>query len=226
MVFREILCIFAENSSGYKMNEGRIYHILLMAAYLWPEGQRVLRDPAEHVRRFVEKNYGEQATVDSMAVLNTLRSQNKMLADSGRLDAIDAKLLNAGVNFAGIDYETRLGVLAFYLGLAYEICGYTLDATTKEKLQTIAELLGLKRDEVDVLLNMTKPEDENPKAAALRILGLQPNATKEEIKTAYRRLSLKYHPDRNIDKSESERKEAEQKFKEIVAAKQLLDNIR
>ena len=105
------------------MNEGRIYHILLIAAYLWPEGLRVLRDPAEYVRLFIEKNYGEQATVDSMAVLNTLRSQNKMLADSGRQDAIDAKLLNAGVNFAGIDYETRLGILAFYLGLSYEIWG-------------------------------------------------------------------------------------------------------
>ena len=208
------------------MNEGRIYHILQMAAYLWPEVQRVQGDPAEHVKRFIEKNYGKQAIVDSMAVLNTLRSQNKMLADSGRQDAMDAKLLNAGVNFAGIDYETRLGVLAFYLGLAYEICGYTLNATSKGKLYTIAELLGLKRDEVDILLSMTKPEDESPRAAALRVLGLQPNASKEEIKTAYRRLSLKYHPDRNLDKGEAERKEAEQKFKEIVAAKQVLDNIR
>ena len=62
--------------------------------------------------------------------------------------------------------------------------------------------------------------------AALSVLGLPPNATKEDIKAAYRRLSLKYHPDRNVDKSIAERKEAEQKFKEIVAAKQILDNIR
>ena len=62
--------------------------------------------------------------------------------------------------------------------------------------------------------------------AALSVLGLPPNATKDDVKAAYRRLSLKYHPDRNVDKSEAERKEAEQKFKEIVAAKQILDNIR
>ena len=49
------------------MNEGRIYHILLMAAYLWPEGQQVQKDPAEHVRQFIEKNYGEQAMTDGMA---------------------------------------------------------------------------------------------------------------------------------------------------------------
>ena len=51
------------------------------------------------------------------------------------------------------------------------------------------------------------------------------DATEDEIKSAYRRLSLKYHPDRNVDKSISEQKEAERKFKEIVAAKRYLDNI-
>lgn len=208
------------------MNEGRIYHILLMAAYLWPEGQRVQKNPAEYIRQFITQNYGEQTVADGMAVLGTLKSQNKMLADSGREDAIDAKLLNAGVNFAGLDFEKRMGLLAFYLGLAFEIFGSSLEAVCKRKLYTIAELLGLKQDEVDVLLDMTRVEEESPRMAALSVLGLPPNATKEEVKAAYRRLSLKYHPDRNVDKSEAERKEAEQKFKEIVAAKQILDNIR
>lgn len=206
------------------MIEGRIYHIILLAAYLWPEGLRVQKDPIEHFKKFIEKNFGKGAVPDGVSVLNTLRSQNKLLSDSGREDAIDAKLLNAGINFAGTGFETKMGLLAFYLGLAYEIWGATLDPLIKERLYTIASLLELRRDEVDILLDMTRSEEEDPKIAALRILGLQPDATKEEIKTAYRRLSLQYHPDRNIDKSESERKESEQKFKEIVAAKQILDS--
>lgn len=36
------------------------------------------------------------------------------------------------------------------------------------------------------------------------ILGLDRDATQEEIKKAYRRLALKYHPDRNLNNSESE----------------------
>lgn len=207
------------------MNEGRIYHILLMAAYLWPEGQQVLKNPVEHIKRFLEKNYGEESVVDGLSVLSSLRSQNKMLVDNGREDALDAKLLNAGVNFSGIEYEKKMGILAFYLGLAYEIWGTTLAAPIKERLYTIAYLLGLKKDEVDLLLEMTKTEEESPETTALRILGLKQNATKAEIKIAYRRLSLKYHPDRNLDKSESERKEYELMFKEIVAAKQVLDSI-
>ena len=42
------------------------------------------------------------------------------------------------------------------------------------------------------------------------ILGVPRNATLDEIKRAYRRLALKYHPDRNPGD-----KEAEEKFKEI-----------
>ncbi|MCX8023998.1 MAG: J domain-containing protein [Thermanaerothrix sp.] len=50
-----------------------------------------------------------------------------------------------------------------------------------------------------------------------KILGVDRNATEEEIKKAYRRLAMKYHPDRNPgDKS------AEEKFKEINEAYEVL----
>jgi DnaJ-class molecular chaperone len=51
-----------------------------------------------------------------------------------------------------------------------------------------------------------------------RLLGVDRFATIEEIKNAYKKLAMIYHPDRNIGKEE----EAEAKFKEIRAAYDVL----
>lgn len=56
------------------------------------------------------------------------------------------------------------------------------------------------------------------------VLGVDKKATAAEIKKAYRKLGMKYHPDGYTNKSEAEKKEAEEKFREVSEAYNVLSD--
>lgn len=56
------------------------------------------------------------------------------------------------------------------------------------------------------------------------ILDLKPECSQEEIKKAYKKMAIKYHPDKQNDKSDEEKAIAESKFKEVTEAYDILMN--
>ena len=61
---------------------------------------------------------------------------------------------------------------------------------------------------------------DTPQKDYYEILGVSKEATPEEIRKAYRKLALKWHPDKHVD----DKKEAEEKFKEIAEAYSVLSD--
>lgn len=57
-----------------------------------------------------------------------------------------------------------------------------------------------------------------------KVLGVEKTATADEIKSAYRKLAKKYHPDMYTTASDAEKKKAEEKFKEINHAYEVLSD--
>ena len=56
------------------------------------------------------------------------------------------------------------------------------------------------------------------------ILGINKDASKDDIRRAFKKLSVKYHPDKHINDSEEDKKKAEDKFKEINEAYEVLSD--
>jgi len=56
------------------------------------------------------------------------------------------------------------------------------------------------------------------------VLGVAKTATQDEIKKAYRKLAIQYHPDKWVNGTDAEKKSAEEKFKEAAEAYDVLGN--
>ena len=56
------------------------------------------------------------------------------------------------------------------------------------------------------------------------VLGVDKNASEDDIKKAFKKAAMKYHPDRFANASDAEKKEAEEKFKEVNEAYQVLSD--
>jgi DnaJ like chaperone protein len=84
----------------------------------------------------------------------------------------------------------------------------------EELIRRIAFLLGLGEQ----VYRQVRAEFRNESGRAYQILGIAPNAEVEEIKSAYRQLTMANHPDKVANLGPEFVKVAEEKFKAIQAA--------
>ena len=115
-----------------------------------------------------------------------------------------------------MSYEQRLQLLSFLAKIAQSdgnVCKEEIDA-----LKEVALAMGMSVQEVDSMLNLGgKTLDE-----AYKVLEIEPTATDDEVKKAYRKMALKHHPDRVATLGEDVKKAAEEKFQQINNAKEMI----
>ena len=188
--------------------------MLVMASYIIRADGRIMHSEMEFVRRFLRSTFGEAAVGEGERILLNLFEQRKQMDRQNPL-AFKNTIRDCGTQIAAnLTYEERLQLLVFLVEIAKSdghVCNEEIEA-----LKEVAMYMGLSVKEVESMLNLGGSSLNE----AYKVLELEPTATNDEVRAAYRRLALKHHPDRVATLGEDIKKAAEEKFQSINNAKE------
>ena len=191
-----------------------LFSLLVMASYIIRADGKVIHSEMEFVRSFLRANFGEAAVEEGQQILLNLFEQRKQM-DQRDPQAFRKTIYDCGQQIAAnLPYEERLQLLSFLADIA-KSDGHVCEAEIAA-LKEVAVSMGLSEREVESMLHLQGDSLE----AAYQVLEVEPTATNEEIRAAYRKLALKHHPDRVASLGEDIRKAAEKKFQQINNAKE------
>ncbi|HLT51077.1 MAG TPA: TerB family tellurite resistance protein [Arenibacter sp.] len=117
-------------------------------------------------------------------------------------------------------YEVRLQLLHFLFGIAGADGG--IRPAEIDKIWEIAGYFRVRRIDFESIKAMFIKSADN----SYKILEIDRSATDGEIKKAYRTMAKKYHPDRVNTENEAIKKGAEEKFKEVQKAYEIIQKER
>ena len=193
----------AAQGAGQSMNQGQrnsflMSLLVLSAAVIKADGKTTSQELAT-LRSFFTRNFGTQAGIEAEEIVKELVSKEINLYEV------------CGQIRSYMDYSQRLQLFHYLVSLA--ACD-GLHQREIDVLEVIASYIGISKVEVDSIFAQFRPSNDSN----YRILEIAPNATDEEVKKAYRKLAVKYHPDKVATLGEDVQKAAEEKFKAISQA--------
>lgn len=198
--------------------------MVLIAAVMKVDGQ-VKRSELDFVKRFLLKNYGEERGKEMLKVLQHMVQQDI---------AIDQVCQQIKVN---TDYNTRYHMLDFLFGIGG--ADGEFQQTELNMLHLIARYLGISQSDYTSIYERHvgrsysgsyggSSDDRSRRSSSTydkdpyRVLGIDSSATDEEVKRAYRKMAMKYHPDRVSGMSEEMQRNAAEQMKEINQAYEVI----
>ena len=188
--------------------------MLVMASYIIRADGKIMHSEMEYVRQFLRRNFGEIAVSQGEEILLKLFDQAKRMDQENNM-GFKNTIRECGTQIAyNLSYEERLQLLAFLAEIAKSVgnvCAAEINA-----LKEVAMAMGMSDREVESMLNLKGSSLDD----AYKVLEIEPTATDEEVRAAYRRMAVKHHPDKVASLGEDIRKAANEKFQKINEAKE------
>jgi DnaJ like chaperone protein len=173
--------------------------LVLTAAVMKADG-RVMKSELDYVKRYFVTRFGNETANEAVVMLRDILKQQIPLKD------VTLQLSQR------LDYSYRLEMIHFLFGIA------SADGSVSdEENQVILKISGY--------MSITDSDFQSIRAmfvsqtdSSYKILEIAPTSSDEDVKKAYRRMAMKYHPDKVSHLGEDFKKVANEKFKKVQAA--------
>ncbi|MGD9558018.1 MAG: TerB family tellurite resistance protein [Mangrovibacterium sp.] len=186
-----------EGQGGRTTTGGYVMSLLVLVSAMMKVDGKVLKSELDYVKAFLVQNFGPESARTAVNMLRDLLKQTIPVADVCRQIQ------------KNMDYSARLQLLHFLFGIAQ--ADGNISVNEKELLSQMAENLGIGEKDFESIRSMFLGNGE----AAYKILEIEPDASVDEIKKAYRTMAMKYHPDKVSYLGEDIQKAAKEKFQKV-----------
>ncbi len=190
-----------KSTSGNKTQPGdfAISLLVLSAAVMKSDG-KALKSELDFIKKFLIAQFGENEAKELLKVLNEIMKKDIPVYD---------------VCIQIRDYmpvSARLQLIHYLYGIS--MADGEVSQSEVLLIDNIASYLNIPQNDTDSIKAMYYRDVESD----YKILEILPSASDDDVKKAYRRMAMKYHPDKVSGMGEAVEKSAAEKFKSLQQA--------
>ncbi len=173
--------------------------LVLVAAVMKADG-KVVKSEYDYVKAQMIKMLGVNATQQFLPILQDILQKDIPLQ----------QVCNQITS--NMEYSYRLQLIHLLFGISK--ADGVIDAREVKVIEEIAFYLDLSSEDIASIKAMFCKDAKR----AYKILEIEPSATDDEVKSAYRKMAIKFHPDKVAHLGEELQAQATEKFKEVQNA--------
>ena len=173
--------------------------LVLVAAVMKADG-KVVKSELDYVKQFFVRQFGQESAKQALLMLKDILKQD--------IPVRDVCLQIKG----NMDYSSRLQLLHLLFNVS--LADTVIDSSEIAIIEKISSYLGVASSDFLSIKNMFIPETDS----SYKILEIEGSSSNDEVKKAYRRMAMKYHPDKVSHLGDDVRKSADEKFARVNEA--------